>query len=132
MSGETVHVEFAGGKKINAEIDGFVIKTDQSEKYGGEASAPEPFHLFLASIATCAGVFAQGFCESRKLSTDGLDLIMECSRDEKKKLITQITLRLTLPQDFPEKYRDGIIRAMNLCAVKRHMMDAPEFIIETV
>jgi ribosomal protein S12 methylthiotransferase accessory factor len=47
-------------------------------------------------------------------------------------MVVKIRFRLTLPDGFPEKYRSGIIRAMELCAVKRHMQDAPEFSIELV
>jgi len=127
---ETVEVSFPGGKGIDAKIGGFTIHTDQSEKYGGNASAPEPFDLFLASIATCAGIYAWNFCQSRDLSTEGIALRMDCARDEKKKMFSQIKLYLTLPAGFPVKYQSGILRAMGLCAVKRHILDAPEFSIE--
>ncbi len=86
---KTVEVDFPGGKRIDAKVGNFTIHTDQSEKYGGNASAPEPFDLFLASIATCAGIFAWNFCQSRNLSTEGIGLSMACERDEKKKLFQQ-------------------------------------------
>ena len=130
MSTQTVKVEFPGGKKVNARVGNFLIQTDQSVKAGGEASAPEPFDHFLASIATCAGIYALGFCRSRDLPTDGLDLSMVCEGDTKRKMFTRMSLQLTLPRGFPEKYRAGITRAMELCTVKRHIMDAPEFSVE--
>ncbi len=125
-----VQVSFPGGKRIDARIDDFIIQTDQSEKYGGSASAPEPFDLFLASIATCAGIYAWNFCQARDLATEGIDLSMECIRDEGKKRFTEMRLLLTLPAGFPEKYRAGILRAMELCAVKQHIHEAPRFSIE--
>jgi ribosomal protein S12 methylthiotransferase accessory factor len=127
---ESIQISFSGGKRIQAQVGDFTIQTDQPIKYGGEASAPAPFDLFLASLATCAGIYAWNFCESRKLSTEGMDLRMECISDDKKKMIVKIIFRLTLPDDFPEKYRSGIVRAMELCAVKRHMQDPPNFSIE--
>lgn len=127
---ESIQVEFPGGKCIEAKVGAYTIQTDQPTKYGGEASAPAPFDLFLASLATCAGIYAWNFCESRKLSTEGLELRMECIDDEKRKMIVQIKFHLSLPEGFPEKYRSGIVRAMELCAVKRHMQDTPEFTIE--
>ncbi|MCP3867541.1 MAG: osmotically inducible protein OsmC [Gammaproteobacteria bacterium] len=132
MPDTTIHIDFPGGKKVNAHTGEFVIQTDQSIKAGGEGSAPEPFDLFLASISTCAGIFALGFCQSRKLPTDGIDLKMVCERDPKKKMFTRMSLQLTLPEGFPEKYRPGIIRAMDLCAVKKHIADAPEFSVELI
>ncbi len=130
MTDEIVEIDFAGGKRIHAKIGNFTIETDQSVKYGGEASAPEPFDLFLASIASCAGIFAWNFCESRHIATQGLAMRMVCSRDPAKKRFTRMAIQVTLPSGFPEKYRTGIIRAMELCAVKRHITEAPEFVIE--
>ena len=127
---QNIQVSFPGGKRIQAKVGDYTVETDQPVKYGGEASAPAPFDLFLASLATCAGIFASNFCESRKLSSEGMDLRMECISDEKKKMITQIVFHLTLPDGFPEKYRNGIVRAMELCAVKRHMQDTPAFSVE--
>ncbi len=132
MNMESIQVSFTGGKRIQAKIGDYTIETDQPLKYGGDASAPAPFDLFLASLATCAGIYAWNFCESRKLSTEGMDLRMDCVNDEKKKMIVKVTFRLTLPDGFPEKYRSGIVRAMELCAVKRHMMDTPEFLFDLV
>lgn len=132
MNMESIQVSFTGGKRIQAKIGDYTIETDQPLKYGGDASAPAPFDLFLASLATCAGIYAWNFCESRKLSTEGMDLRMDCVNDEKKKMIVKVTFRLTLPDGFPEKYRSGIVRAMELCAVKRHMMDTPEFSFDLV
>ncbi len=129
---DKIEVSFPGGKRIDARIGSFTIHTDQSIKYGGNASAPEPFDLFLASIASCAGIFAWNFCQSRNISTHGIGLSMECLRDEKKKLISEMKIQLKLPEGFPEKYRDGIIRAMGLCTVKRHILDAPKFTIEAI
>jgi ribosomal protein S12 methylthiotransferase accessory factor len=132
VNNAAIQVSFPGGKKVNAKIGDFNISTDQSVKAGGEASAPEPFDLFLASIATCAGIFAVGFCQSRDLSTEGMTLSMDWERDEAKKLITRMVLHLHLPSGFPEKYRSGVIRAMEQCTVKKHLLNAPAFEIDTV
>ena len=132
MTTEIIDVQFPGGKRVDVRVGEFLIKTDQSLKYGGGASAPEPFALFLASIASCAGIFALGFCQKRELSTEGLDLKMVCERDEKNIMIVRMTLKLTLPEGFPDKYREGIVRAMDLCAVKKHIQEAPEFFFELV
>ncbi len=127
MTTKYIEVHFPGGKCVDAKVGNFHIQTDQSVKAGGQASAPEPFDLFLASIATCAGIFAVNFCESRHIDTSGMELRMESDWDKKKHLITCMRLILSLPQGFPEKYRGSIVKAMGLCTVKRHMLDAPEF-----
>ena len=49
---KTIEVSFPGGKKVDGKTANMIIKTDQPIKDGGEGTAPEPFLLFLASIAT--------------------------------------------------------------------------------
>jgi uncharacterized OsmC-like protein len=127
MADETIEVFFPGGKQVAAKVGDFLIHTDQSEKYGGGGSAPEPFDLFLASIAACAGIFALNFCQMRNIDTTQLRVLMECEKDPVKKMYSRFRLRLSLPPEFPEKYRGGITKAVELCTVKRHIFDAPEF-----
>lgn len=125
--GKIIEVSFPGNKKVDAKIGEQIIKTDQSLLNGGDGSAPEPFQLFLTSIAACAGIYALNFCQTRNLSTDGLGLVMECDFDQEAKQYTKMKLQLKLPRDFPDKYRMGIQRAMDLCSVKRHIINSPEF-----
>ncbi len=127
---ETLNISFPGNKKVDIQVGNFTLNTDQSLKRGGEASAPEPFDLFLASMASCAGIFALGFCQSRELPTEGLGLEMDWEREEQPPHAAKVTYRLTLPEGFPEKYRDSIIRAIDLCTVKHYIHNPPEFVIE--
>lgn len=122
-----VEVSFPGGKKVDAHLKGFTISTDQPVAGGGENSAPSPFDLFLASIATCAGIYAVSFCQSKGLNTEGLKLEMDGDRNPETGLIGNIKLNLTLPADFPEKYKPAIEKSMGLCTVKKHLADAPSF-----
>lgn len=124
-------VGFPGGKKVDAKAGKFVVHTDQAVASGGEGSAPEPFVLFLASIATCAGIYAVSFCQSRNIATDGMSLTMACEWNGETKRYDKFTIDLKLPQDFPDKYRNAVIRSMDLCSVKKHMIDPPEFEITT-
>ncbi len=49
--------------------------------------------------------------QERELATEGLGVAMSWSRSAESGLIDQIQLDLTLPRDFPEKYRVAILRA---------------------
>jgi ribosomal protein S12 methylthiotransferase accessory factor len=127
---EPMRVRFPGGLKVEADYRGFSIPTDQSERHGGSGSAPPPFDLFLASIATCAGFYALQFLRKRDLPTAGLALALEPRTGEGGGRIEQLRLIVDLPTGFPEKYRKPLERAIDQCAVKRHIVEPPEF--ETV
>ncbi len=124
---QSLVVKFPGGKRVDVQIGDFLVQTDQSIKLGGEASAPEPYALFLSSLVACAGIFALNFCTSRNLSTEGLALSMDWERDPKAPANAKAQLRLRVPEGFPDKYRAGIVKAMNLCAVKKTIENPPEF-----
>jgi ribosomal protein S12 methylthiotransferase accessory factor len=116
-----IDVAFPGGKKVDARIAGHFIPTDQSLQNGGENAAPEPFQVFLASIATCAGIYAKSFCDQRGLSSP-LGLEMDITRRDDGYL-SRLDLVLHVDAGFPVKYDSAIIRAMELCAVKKQLRE---------
>lgn len=124
-------VEFPGGLRVDAIVKGHTICTDQPTTSGGEDSAPSPFDLFLSSIATCAGIYALGFCNSKSISTEGMSISMDIERDMNSGLVSKVLLDLKVPEDFPKKYEKAIIKSMNLCTVKKHFQYPPEFEIMT-
>ena len=89
-----MEISFPGGKKVDAHFKGFTIKTDQGEKDGGENSAPTPSFLFFASLGTCAGLYALGFCEKRKVDTEKLKLELEFKSNKKTHMIEKIRIKL--------------------------------------
>jgi ribosomal protein S12 methylthiotransferase accessory factor len=124
-------VDFPGGRKVTAHYDGFDIATDQGVDSGGEGAAPEPYDLFLASLATCAGYYVLKFCEGRSIPTEGVSLRQSWERNEDKKLV-RIAIEICVPPGFPEKYHKALVRAANTCAVKKTILDPPQITTETV
>ncbi len=126
-----LNVEFPGGLRVDARIKDQVIKTDQPQRAGGDGSAPSPFELFLGSIATCAGIYALGFCNAKGISTEGMGINMDLEKSPETGMISKVSLDLKLPEGFPDKYKAAIINSMELCAVKKHIHTPPEFEITT-
>ncbi len=127
-----IKVTCPGGEKVNAEVGGRVIPTDQPTEYGGEGAAPSPFDYFLASLGTCAGIYVLNFCRQRQIATEGLALTQRAefvTAEDGKKRLGIVAIEIDLPYGFPEKYRNAIIKAAGLCAVKKAIMELPEFLI---
>jgi len=125
-------VTFPGGLRVAATESGHTVVTDQPVTGGGTDTAMAPFDLFLASLATCAGYYALRFCQERGMSTEGLGLTLDPIRDPEGKRVGTIRMELRTPEGFPEKYRPAILRAVDHCAVKRHIIEPPQFEIEMV
>ena len=122
-----MEVYFPGNKKVHARYKGFVVETDQPVDSGGDNSAPAPFDLFLLSIGTCAGYYVLSFLQQRGLSTDGAGVVLCREVDQASHLPSKISIEIKLPGDFPEKYRDAVVRAAEQCAVKRALDKPPAF-----
>jgi ribosomal protein S12 methylthiotransferase accessory factor len=127
MTEKQIKVTFPGGLKVNAEYRDLIIPTDQPVYAGGEGSAPAPFDLFLASIATCAGYYVLAFCQQRQLPTDGIYLTMSMEKGPVSRMIEKIKINIHLPADFPEKYIEAVVRAADQCPVKAYILNPPKF-----
>jgi putative redox protein len=123
-------VSLAGGKKVNAAYKGFTIKTDQSESSGGNGTAPSPFDLFLSSIGTCVGFYVQRFCQERDIPTDNINVVLKKELNADTHMIGKISIDINLPEGFPEKYRKAVIATADLCSVKKHIFNPPNFDIK--
>jgi ribosomal protein S12 methylthiotransferase accessory factor len=118
-----MEIYFAGNKKVNANINGFTVQTDQSPRSGGDGEHPEPFTLFLASLGTCAGIFVKFFCDQRGIDTTNIKLTQDQKYDPVRKMIGQIDIKIHVPSDFPEKYDSALIQTASLCSVKKHVRE---------
>ncbi|HET9228299.1 MAG TPA: OsmC family protein, partial [Thermoanaerobaculia bacterium] len=90
----SMKITFPGGLAVNAAFKGFTVATDQGVEHGGEGTAPEPFDLFLASLGTCAGLYALRFCEQRGIDTRGLGLTLTTETDREGKRLALVRLEI--------------------------------------
>jgi len=131
MNPKELKVVFGDGYRIDVAYKGFVVNTDQPIREGGAGTAPSPFDYFLVSLAACAGFYALAFCRERQIPVEGLGLTMTTERGEVSKMIDKITIAVDLPAGFPEKYRFALVKAVDHCTVKAHMLRPPQFEVLT-
>ncbi|MBU8922087.1 MAG: OsmC family protein [Bacteroidales bacterium] len=109
-----------------SEYNGFTVKTAQPASSNGDGSAPTPFDLFLISIASCSATYASYFCETRDIPIDDIRIIQKMERDPVSHMLTRITVEVELPADFPDKYIKPMLKSIDMCAVKKLLVDPPE------
>ena len=123
----TMEISFPGNKKVVSFYKGFSIETDQPQDEGGDGSAPEPFDLFLSAMGTCAGISVIYFCEERNIDTTGMKMSLLFDRNEQTHLIETVHIQISLPPEFPKKYRSAVEKTAGLCTVKRNILNPPRF-----
>jgi len=126
-----MEITFDGGKVITAHHHGHSIRTDQPVGNGGTDSAPSPFDLYMASIGTCAGIYVKSFCDNRKIPADDIKMILTTQFNKETGLPVNIKIDIRIPPEFPEKYRNSLINAAELCNVKKSIASPPVFEIFT-
>lgn len=124
-----MEITFPGGARVDARMNGTIVMTDQPPQAGGEGSAPSPFALFLASIGTCAGIYVLSFCRQRGIPTDDIRLVQRQHTDPSTGMVDRIEVMIDLPPDFPQQYLESVVRAADLCAVKKHLANPPEVVV---
>lgn len=129
-----IDISFEGGQKVAANFpDGLQMLTDQPGEDGSPGAAPTPFAYFLGSIGTCAGIYVLEFCKARNIPTEKVSLSQEIEfvvDAQGKRRVSKVSLTINLPPEFPERYQKAIVKAAELCTVKKAIMQPPEFAVD--
>jgi len=127
-----IKVNFLENLKVEAEFDEFKIIADQPIRYKGDGSAPGPFDYFLASSALCASYFVKVYCKARNIPTEDIKLTQNNVIDPENRYKQIFNIQVELPSDISKKDREGIIRSIDRCTVKKVIQQIPEFKIDIV
>jgi putative redox protein len=119
-------IDFPAGAKVDAHFGPYTVQTDQPPP-SGEASAPTPFELFLASLGTCAGIYVVGFCRKRGISTAGIRIIQRSHANPETGMVEKVELEIQVPPSFPREYYSALVRSAELCKVKKTLEQPPQF-----
>nr|WP_314872282.1 OsmC domain/YcaO domain-containing protein [uncultured Pseudomonas sp.] len=127
-----IKVNFLDNLRLEAKFDDFTVVADQPIRYKGDGSAPGPFDYFLASSALCAAYFVKLYCETRNIPTDNIRLSQNNIVDPENRYNQIFKIQVELPADISDKDRQGILRSIDRCTVKKVVQAGPEFVIEQV
>ena len=127
-----IKVNFLDKLRLEAKFDDFTVVADQPIRYKGDGSAPGPFDYFLASSALCAAYFVKLYCDTRNIPTDNIRLSQNNIVDPENRYQQIFKIQVELPADISDKDRQGILRSIDRCTVKKVVQAGPEFVIESV
>ena len=127
-----IKVNFLDKLRLEAKFDDFTVIADQPIRYKGDGSAPGPFDYFLASSALCAAYFVKLYCNTRNISTDNIRLSQNNIVDPENRYQQIFKIQIELPADISDKDKQGILRSIERCTVKKVVQAGPEFVIEAV
>ncbi|MFT6633518.1 MAG: ribosomal protein S12 methylthiotransferase accessory factor [Bacteriovoracaceae bacterium] len=126
-----INVKFLDNLRLEANFDDFSIITDQPIRYKGDGTAPGPFDYFLASSALCAAYFVKVYCKSRGIPTEDIHLSQNNIIDPENRYNQIFHIEVELPESISDKDKEGILRSIDRCTVKKTIQASPDFRIET-
>jgi putative redox protein len=114
-----IEINLLEGQKLQASFGKHHIISDQSMSVGGDEPYPEPFDYFLASMPLCAAFYIRKFCEQREINTQVIRLTQENTNIGEDKYHKAFNITVTLPDDFPEKYKKAVLVAPIAAQLKK-------------
>ncbi len=127
-----IKVNFLDNLKVEAKFDDFSVIADQPIRYKGDGSAPGPFDYFLASSALCAAYFVRVYCLARDIPTENIRLSQNNIVDPENRYQQVFQIQVELPEGISAKDRQGILRSIDRCTVKKVVQTGPDFKVELV
>lgn len=109
---------------VATEIDGYTIATEPPVSAGGSGQFPPATRMVIASLLNCTFSGLKAFCVKRDIPVD--ELKMEFKGNVEDGIYTSMELAITLPAEFPEKYKASIGNIIDTCAVKKIIRNLPE------
>lgn len=126
-----INVRFLENLRLEASFDDFTIIADQPIRYKGDGTAPGPYDYFLASSALCAAYFVKVYCVARDIPTEDIRVTQNNIVDPDNRYNQTLNIEIELPESISEHDREGILKAMDRCTVKRVIQNNPGFKITT-
>jgi len=114
-----MEIRLEAADRVTAHWGSQVVATDQ------DGTAPAPFDLFLASIGTCTGFYVSRFCRKRQIDPAGIRIVERVVSEPTTHRVERVEIEIALPPDFPEHYREAVLRAAGQCAVTRQLEQPP-------
>ena len=127
-----IKVNFLDKLRLEARFDDFTVIADQPIRYKGDGSAPGPFDYFLASSVLCAAYFVKLYCDTRSIPTENIRLSQNNIVDPENRYRQIFKIQVELPAELSAKDRQGILRSIDRCTVKKVVQTGPAFVIEEV
>lgn len=127
-----INTRYLENLKVEALFDDYTLVADQPIRYKGNGTAPGPFDYFLASSAMCAAYFVKVYCLARNIPTEDIRITQNNIVDPENRYKQLFHIQVELPESISEHDREGILKSIDRCTVKKVIQQGPEFKVEII
>ena len=119
------------GERFRIAVRGHDLVVDQPKVEGGTDAGPTPTELFVASLASCVGVYAERFLRRHGIDPGGLEVDCRWAfAEDRPSRVGEVRLWLRLPVGFPDELQDRLEAVVERCTVHNSIAIPPDVRIE--
>ena len=123
---EVIRVDHKEGDLFEIGIRHHLIHVDQPAEAGGSDAAPTPVELFVASLASCVGVYVRRYLARHGLPAEGLSVAAEFDMADRPARVGQVHVSIDVPHGVPDERRDALVAVASHCTVHNTLEDPPD------
>ena len=119
-----IKVAYVGGDRLQIEVRGHELFTDQPVDDGGDDTAPTPTEVFVSSLAACIAFYAERFLRRNNLSTQGLSVVSDYKWAENPHRVGEIDL-VVHARGLTSEKQAAFMRVIEHCTVHNTLLHPP-------
>ena len=127
---EKLSVNYLDGRSFEASVRNHKFRIDLPLVAKGKDTGPTPPELFVASLASCIGMYLVFYCEKKKIDPTGIKI--ETNYEKTADRIEKISVEFSLPSAKSENERAEAMNWAKKCFVHNTIENKPEIKISLV
>ena len=125
-------VAYRGGKKFLVACRGQQLTVDQPANKEGTDAGMTPPELFIASIATCMGVYVVNYCKNANINANDMTLSISWEQANDPARVSSITVDIDMPKISTHERDNAIVKVAEHCLVHNSITAPPQITINLV
>ena len=114
---ETITTHHKGEMLFETKIGDHRVLIDVPPTMGGSNRGPTPPEFFIASLGSCVAALVADYCQRSSIDTDGLSVDVSYEKGEDPTRLTDIRVRIDLPNGDYTRREKAILRVAERCPV---------------
>lgn len=119
-------IAYKGGKKFIATCRGQQIIIDLPVEQEGNDEGMTPPETFIASLASCMGVYVLNYCRNVKINPNNMLLSVSWDKASNPARINNIKVEIRLPKMLDQERREALIKVAEHCLVHNTIHTPPK------
>jgi uncharacterized OsmC-like protein len=122
-------VRHEGGDRFCVSVRGHMFLVDQPNGERGRDLGPTPTELFVASLASCVGFYAERYLVRHDLPLAGLEIRCRYEMSEQRPArVGSIEIDVLPPSELSAARREALQRVVEHCTVHNSLRMPPEVV----